>query len=133
MPNLPDANIYVKRLMFIEPSMGFYHPIMYASDFWILRKEFIQLTNETQKNETTIRFKAGTLPVKYLGYQMQFLMTMEQHKEWGVASEADYDEYKRIYLETNFYLFWVTAIVTVLHTVFEFLAFRSDIQFWNGK
>lgn len=113
--------------------MGFYHPIMYASDFWILRKEFIQLTNETQKNETTIRFKAGTLPVKYLGYQMQFLMTMEQHKEWGVASEADYDEYKRIYLETNFYLFWVTAIVTVLHTVFEFLAFRSDIQFWNGK
>ena len=27
----------------------------------------------------------------------------------------------------------MTAIVSLLHTVFEFLAFKNDIQFWNGK
>ena len=27
----------------------------------------------------------------------------------------------------------MTAVVSVLHSVFEFLAFKNDIQFWNGK
>ena len=44
-----------------------------------------------------------------------------------------FDEYKRMWLETNPYLFAVTAIVSVLHTVFEFMAFKNEIQFWSGK
>jgi hypothetical protein len=38
-----------------------------------------------------------------------------------------------VWLETNFYLFTVTAIVSVLHSLFEILAFKNDIQFWNSK
>ena len=44
-----------------------------------------------------------------------------------------FDEYKRIWLETDPILFTVTAIVSCLHTVFEFLAMKNEIQFWNGK
>ena len=51
----------------------------------------------------------------------------------GLLKPSDYDEYKRIWLETDPILFSVTAVVSLLHTVFEFLAFKSDIQFWNGK
>jgi len=51
----------------------------------------------------------------------------------GLLKDSDYDEYKRIWLETDPILFTVTAIVSVLHTLFEFLAFKNDIQFWNGK
>ena len=51
----------------------------------------------------------------------------------GLLQDSDYEEYKRIWLETDPILFTVTAVVSVLHSVFEFLAFKNDIQFWNGK
>jgi hypothetical protein len=50
-----------------------------------------------------------------------------------VSTDADYDEYKRIWLETDPWLFGITCLVTVLHTVFELLAFKSDVNFWKGK
>ena len=45
----------------------------------------------------------------------------------------DLDEIKRIFLETDSVLLAVTAVVSVLHTVFEFLAFKNDISFWSQK
>lgn len=36
-------------------------------------------------------------------------------------------------LETNFYLLLVTGIVSLLHTLFECLAFKNDIAFWNSR
>mmetsp|Transcript_13375 Transcript_13375/g.22768 ORF Transcript_13375/g.22768 Transcript_13375/m.22768 type:complete len:299 (-) Transcript_13375:32-928(-) len=45
----------------------------------------------------------------------------------------DLDEMKRIYLETDPILLSVTMIVSLLHTVFEMLAFKNDISFWNSK
>lgn len=38
-----------------------------------------------------------------------------------------------MWLETDPWLLGLTCLVTVLHTVFELLAFKSDISFWKGK
>lgn len=38
---------------------------------------------------------------------------------------------KRVFLEGNPYFLALTAIVSVLHTVFDMLAFKSDIGFWQ--
>jgi hypothetical protein len=51
----------------------------------------------------------------------------------GTAQEGDHEEMKRMFLETNPYLLGTTMIVTLLHTIFDFLAFKNDIQFWNNK
>lgn len=61
------------------------------------------------------------------------MLSLRQQETLGLLKPSDYDEYKRIWLETDPILFTVTAIVSLLHTVFEFLAFKNDIQFWNGK
>jgi hypothetical protein len=45
--------------------------------------------------------------------------------------EGEADEVKRVFLEGNPYLLAVTMAVSLLHTVFDFLAFKNDIQFWN--
>ena len=37
------------------------------------------------------------------------------------------------FLETNIYLLVLTFVVSIVHSVFEFLAFKNDIQFWNKK
>lgn len=51
---------------------------------------------------------------------------------YGLAS-GDMDEMKRMYLETDTILLSVTMIVSLLHTVFEMLAFKNDISFWKSK
>lgn len=40
---------------------------------------------------------------------------------------------KRIWVETDPILMTVTMIVSCLHSVFEVLAFKNDISFWNSK
>jgi len=43
------------------------------------------------------------------------------------------DEMKRMFLETDPILLTVTMIVSLLHTIFEVLAFKNDINFWKNK
>lgn len=43
------------------------------------------------------------------------------------------DEMKRMFIETDPILLTVTMIVSILHTVFEMLAFKNDISFWKNK
>lgn len=45
--------------------------------------------------------------------------------------EGEADELKRVFLEGNPYLLGITMVVSLLHSVFDFLAFKNDIQFWN--
>ena len=46
---------------------------------------------------------------------------------------GDMDELKRMFLETDPILLSVTIIVSLLHTIFEMLAFKNDISFWKSK
>lgn len=40
---------------------------------------------------------------------------------------------KRMWIETDKILLGVTFVVSMLHSLFECLAFKNDIQFWNTK
>ena len=71
----------------------------------------------------------NTYSLSYFIMQKQF---EEQHKiqsSWGMDS-GDMDELKRMFIETDPILLSVTIIVSLLHTVFEVLAFKNDINFW---
>ncbi len=43
------------------------------------------------------------------------------------------DDIKKMVLEADPILLGITMIVSVLHTIFEVLAFKSDINFWQTK
>ena len=45
----------------------------------------------------------------------------------GEEEDEDQDSIKEAFLETNFYLLVLTFVVSIVHSVFEFLAFK------NGK
>lgn len=48
-------------------------------------------------------------------------------------SDEDQDSLKETMLETNIYLLGLTIAISILHSVFELLAFKNDIQFWNNR
>lgn len=69
---------------------------------------------------------------------------MEMEKNMGLAGEDDMDDLKSMFLETNIYLLILTGVywflfylmikvVSTLHSVFDFLAFKNDIQFWRTR
>ena len=43
------------------------------------------------------------------------------------------EEMRRMFLDTHPYLLYATSVVSLLHIVFDFLAFKNDIAFWEGR
>lgn len=78
----------------------------------------------------TINFQ--NFPVYYFQFQESFEKQHAQQEEWGLQT-MDLDEMKRMWLETDKILLGVTMIVSLLHSVFECLAFKNDISFWKDK
>lgn len=51
----------------------------------------------------------------------------------GGSSGTELEEFKRILVDTNMYLLATTIVVSILHTIFEMLAFKNDISHWKNK
>lgn len=43
------------------------------------------------------------------------------------------EEMKRVVLEGNPYFLFLTFVVSLLHSVFDMLAFKNDIGFWRSN
>ena len=56
-----------------------------------------------------------------------------QQAKLGMGSDGENDMLREMLLETKPWVLVVTFIVSVLHTVFEFLAFRNNVSFWRNK
>jgi hypothetical protein len=47
--------------------------------------------------------------------------------------QSDIDDLRRLIAETNVVLLAITVLASVLHLLFEFLTFKSDVDFWRGN
>ncbi|ELP88698.1 transmembrane protein, partial [Entamoeba invadens IP1] len=59
--------------------------------------------------------------------------TVTAYERSGLLEKGDVEETKRVYYETNKGLLCITAVVTVLHSLFEVMAYTNEIEFWRGK
>ena len=58
--------------------------------------------------------------------------SLTQLKSFGLQ-DSDMEDVIAIFTETNFYILAFTIMVTVLHLIFDFLAFKNDINFWRKR
>ncbi|KAK4417458.1 Cleft lip and palate transmembrane protein 1 [Sesamum alatum] len=113
----------------IEPSTGNYYPTIFFNEFWLLRDKLIPI-NETV-NELPLNLEVGPISMTKWQLFLQIDQSFQIHRSYGSMLEGEADELKRVFLEGNPYLLAVTMVVSVLHSIFDFLAFKNDIQFWN--
>ncbi|KAI8825115.1 cleft lip and palate transmembrane protein 1-domain-containing protein [Fimicolochytrium jonesii] len=108
-----------------------YKPPFYVNDFWLTADQLSPI-NETVK---TLNLSLSYNPVSYFKYQV-FTGLEEnlrvQQTTLGVAA-AETDDMKRMFMDTNPYLLGVTMFVSMLHSIFDILAFKNDIQFWRKR
>ncbi|PPQ68302.1 hypothetical protein CVT25_001390 [Psilocybe cyanescens] len=111
---------------------AFYRPIVFPNEFWHLRSHYIQINETTPTLPVRITFQ----PMSYMKFQIFASMTHgfnEAAKQQGQTSGAELDEVKRMLLETNPWFLALTGLVSLLHVVFEMLAFKSDVSHWRTK
>lgn len=108
-----------------------YYPILYHSEFWISYGSLKEVNGTMKESVVDVTLE----PVPMWKWQLQSGMVDNQRKQESFTGEEDdsNDMLRTMLLETNPYLLVVTAIVSVLHTVFDILAFKNDISFFKNK
>lgn len=121
-----------KYIQFNESGTGYY-PVLYLNDYWNLAQEYMPLNN-TMKN---VSVHLTYTPLSFFRFQLYASMTRDN--PWGKwmgapnPNDEEQDTVKQTLLETNPYLLGLTIIVSIIHSVFEFLAFKNDVQFWRSR
>ncbi|XP_074307859.1 uncharacterized protein LOC141642815 [Silene latifolia] len=113
----------------VEPKTGDYFPIIYFNEFWLLKDKLIPI-NETV-TELPLNLEVGPISMTKWQLFLQIEQSFQMQRSYGSMIESEGDEIKRVFLEGNPYLLGITMVVSMLHSVFDFLAFKNDIQFWN--
>ena len=114
-----------------ETSTGFY-PILYSSEFWVTKSMLYALNGSTPE----ISLEMTLEPVSMWKWQLMSQMEQswkQQEDFMGDEDASGSDIFRTMLLETNPFLLAVTAIVSILHTVFDMLAFKNDISFFKNK
>uniref|UniRef100_A0A4W5NVB1 CLPTM1 regulator of GABA type A receptor forward trafficking n=1 Tax=Hucho hucho TaxID=62062 RepID=A0A4W5NVB1_9TELE len=113
---------------------GDYYPIVYFNDYWNLQKDYYPI-NETLQS---LPLRLSYCPLSL--WRWQLYAAQNARSPWNFLpedtyeqSDEDQDSVKVALLETNPYLLGVTIVVSIVHSIFEFLAFKNDIQFWNSR
>ncbi|EFC37561.1 cleft lip and palate transmembrane family protein [Naegleria gruberi] len=107
-----------------------YYPVLYFNDFWTIRSHFVAL-NDTLKS-LPLELDLSIVNQWKWQFHLQMDESLRMQKQFG-SDEAESDEIKRMLFETNPYLLAITIVVSILHSVFDFLAFKNDIQFYRNQ
>ncbi|KAL7751743.1 hypothetical protein RI367_002742 [Sorochytrium milnesiophthora] len=116
------------------PTVGVHAPILYLNDFWTLESHFIPL-DETNDTMTALPLHLEFYPITMFKFQLYVGMAdnFKKQKDNLGSTGSELDEVKRVLLETNPWFLALTMTVSMLHSAFEFLAFKNDIQFWKNR
>lgn len=116
---------------------GWYYPIVYLNTFWQLRDHMHELNETVQEIDfhismTNLWYYWFTMIVNLdEGAKVNAVKAAEGQSVTGDGSE--FEELKKVLLDSNPYLLGVTAVAAALHMIFEMLAFKSDIGHWRNK
>ncbi|KAF8457285.1 cleft lip and palate transmembrane protein 1-domain-containing protein [Terfezia claveryi] len=114
---------------------GWYYPIVFINDFWLLKEHMVELNSTVTSLPLHIELRST------VWWKFQIYATLDESFKQasnnpgigGSSSGAEFEEMKRVLVDTNMYLLATTFLVSILHTVFEMLAFKNDISHWKNK
>ncbi|VDN99864.1 unnamed protein product [Rodentolepis nana] len=120
---------YSIDIKWYEPTNQYY-PVVFINDFWNLNEEYMPI------NETTpeLTFHLTVAPLSLFKWQLYLSQSMRNSWMQGLVGQSegdqldddqDQDMMKKTFLETNPYLLALTIVVSIIHSVFEMLAFKN--------
>ncbi|XP_014211927.1 cleft lip and palate transmembrane protein 1-like protein [Copidosoma floridanum] len=117
------------RILKTTPDKTFL-PLLTGNFLHTKNKDLIKILPTSHNLNMTITYN----PISYgkLRLILHLEAAMMDLKKIGFT-DKDTDEVKSIFADTNLYLLAGTIVVSGMHLLFDFLAFKSDILFWRNK
>lgn len=112
---------------------GWYYPIVFLNTFWQLRSHMTELnsTVETMPLRITLNnlqnWKFSMVTSFDEGSKQNARQAAFGGRTPGGGDGSEFEMVKEILLNTNIWLLGTTGVVTILHMIFETLAFKNDI------
>ncbi|XP_066288715.1 lipid scramblase CLPTM1L-like [Branchiostoma lanceolatum] len=117
------------RLIRLSPE-GDYLPLLYIDELGQRLKDLKPVSKESR--QMTLEVTYSPISVGRLRLYTNLQQSI-QHLHTMGFTEKDTDELVGIFADTNFYFLAATVAVSMLHLLFDFLAFKNDISFWRNK
>ncbi|DAZ92897.1 TPA: hypothetical protein N0F65_000588 [Lagenidium giganteum] len=108
-----------------------YTPVLYLNDFWVLEEHLMPINATITTLPLSLTFYP--LPLYKFAIYQQMAQNFENQEAAGTSTRKDTDGMKRLFIDTNPYLLAVTIAVSLLHSLFDFLAFKNDVSFWRKQ
>ncbi|GLA19938.1 cleft lip and palate transmembrane protein 1 like protein [Aspergillus niger] len=118
---------------------GWYYPIVFLNTFWQLRSHMMELNSTVET--VPMRITLNNLQ----NWKFSMMASVDENAKANAKQAAfggqtpgggdgtEFEMVKEVLLDTNIYLLCTTGVVTILHMVFETLAFKNDISHWRKK
>jgi hypothetical protein len=110
-----------------------YFPIIYQNKFWQLKDHMSEINDTIDEIDLNLSIDFAAF------WKIQALvlfsdgMKQQENNPMSMTDGSEIDSIKKILLDTNPYLLGITVLVSLLHSLLEFLAFKSDISHWRNK
>ena len=111
---------------------SWYYPILFVNTFWQLRDHMTELNSTVTR--LPLHIKLNNLSNWKFSLYASIDEGMKQNQNKAASGSmpaggdgSEFEEFKRVLVDTNVYLLSTTFVVSILHMIFEMLAFKSDI------
>lgn len=109
---------------------GNYLPLLYIDGLSSLQRHLVPIYKETDQVPLKIYFTPVSLGRLRIWSSVE--NTLDKMKTLGFT-ENDLDDLKGIFTDTNLYFLAMTFAISIVHMLFDVLAFKNDVSFWKKK
>lgn len=122
------------EFIYFLPDGKQYKPAVFLNEYWNMMRDYVPINKTT----TTLELQLTYQPLSLFKWQLYTAQAMRDKLSMfsalgGEEQDEEQDTVKELLLETSPYLLGLTVSISVLHSIFELLAFKNDIQFWNNR
>lgn len=122
------------EFIFFLPDENKYTPPVFFNDYWNMLRDYTPINDTVDELDLVLTVQ----PLSLFKWQLYTAQSMRDKLGMfaslgGDEQDEDQDTVKELLLDTSPYLLGLTVAVSLLHSVFELLAFKNDIQFWNNR
>ncbi|KAF3424054.1 hypothetical protein E2986_02165 [Frieseomelitta varia] len=128
---LPLSNIPTELSNHLKLVQGkIFLPIINYDFLQTKQRDLVRLM--PQNDTINITFQYSPISIGKLRLLLHLEAAMKNLKELGF-SDKDIDEAKGIFADTNVYILGGTFFIAAIHLLFDFLAFKNDVNYWKNK
>ena len=120
----------IRSSLIIDKASSRYVPVVYVNEFW-LPTERLSILNETVQGDLPLELSFYVTNLMRWMLTEQMTQSLEQQSQ--MHGDKAVEEMRQMLTETSPWLLVVTMLVSILHTVFDVLAFKNDISFWKNN